>query len=317
VAEAVIPRWLGRSRTGQRSLDTAARLWFIVAVVGQWAFVYYIVAFYAGPTLQGRFEAWNRKDLITGYVAGDRVGNLYFAAHVLMAALITTSGALQLFPQIRARAISFHRWNGRLYILTAFLMAAGGLWLVWVRGTYLTLYGAAGSTVLALLIMTCAAMTLRYALARKIDIHRQWALRTFLVANGVWFQRIGYMAWITLNRGPVGIGKHMDGLFDILWGFGDFFLPLAVLEIYMRVKDQGSALAKSVTATAVFVLTAVMSVGIIGAYMIMWRPLLATSRPVFNLQSSDARELALAVGDEYSADRDRVTGNHRVQTAHR
>src|SRR5882762_6201186 len=157
VAEAVIPSWLGRRRTGERAMNTATRLWFIVAVIGQWAFVYYIAAFYGGPTLQGHFEAWNRKDLITGYVAGDHVGNLYFAAHVLMAALITTSGALQLFPQIRARAISFHRWNGRLYILTAVLMALGGLWLVWVRGTYLTLYGAASSTILAVLIMTCAA----------------------------------------------------------------------------------------------------------------------------------------------------------------
>ena len=110
---------------------------------------------------------------------------MYFAAHVLMAALITTSGALQLVPQIRARATSVHRWNGRLYILTAFLMALGGLWLIWVRGTFLTLYGAAGSTLLAVLIMICASMTLRYALARKIDIHHRWALRTFLLVNGV------------------------------------------------------------------------------------------------------------------------------------
>src|SRR5262249_15861813 len=33
-------------------------------------------------------------------------------------------------------------------------------------------------------------------------------------------------------------------------------------------------------------------------------------------QSSDAGELALAVGHEHGTDRDRVTGNHRVQTAH-
>ncbi len=258
-----------------RSLQAAAALWYVVAVAGQWTFVYYIASFYVGPTVRGEFSAWTRNtDLIKGYVAGDSVGNLYFAAHVLIAALITTSGALQLVPQIRSRAIAFHRWNGRIYILAAFLMALGGLWLIWVRGTWLTLTGAGASTLMAVLIMTFAALTLRSAMTRRIAQHHRWALRTFVVVGGVWFQRLGYMAWTILNRGPVGLGKHMDGPFDIVWGFGCFLLPLAALEIYLRVKASAGAPARFAMSAALVVLTAVMAVGIGGAYLFMWRPLL-------------------------------------------
>lgn len=257
------------------ALKGASVFWFATAVAGQWTFVYYIASFYGASTLAGRFEAWRKNDsLIKGYVAGDHVGNLYFAAHVLMAALITASGALQLVPQVRVRAMAFHRWNGRLYISTAFLMALGGLWLIWVRGTYLTLYGAASSTLLASLIMTCAAMTLRQALARQLDSHRRWALRTFMVVNGVWFQRLGYMAWLVINRGPVGIGKNMDGPFDIFWGFASYLLPLAVLELYQRTKHGAGPGGRLAMAGGLVGLTLLMGVGIVSTYLLMWRPLL-------------------------------------------
>jgi hypothetical protein len=255
-------------------LKWAAIAWFAVATAGQMAFVYFIAVFYLPPTLQGQFEAWNRRDLITGYVPGDHAGNLQFAAHVLLGGLITAAGIVQFIPQIRTYAPALHRWTGRLYIVTAFLTAAGGLWLVWGRGTYLTLFGAVSVSILAGLILLSAAMTLRHAMARRIALHRRWALRLFLVVSGVWFQRVGYMAWIILNQGPVGIGPRMDGPFDIVWGFGIFVLPLATLELYFLARDRGGPMAKSVMAGVLVLLTGVMAVGIAGTVLLMWRPFL-------------------------------------------
>ena len=92
------------------ALKAAAGLWFLVAVIGQWAFLYFIVAFYGPSTLQGNFEAWSKNTfLFKGYIAGDTAGNLAFAAHVLLAAVIAFGGAIQLIPQIRTRAITVHR----------------------------------------------------------------------------------------------------------------------------------------------------------------------------------------------------------------
>ncbi|WP_229374289.1 hypothetical protein [Fibrella rubiginis] len=71
-------------------LASSARGWFLMAFAGQWLFVYYIVAFYGKATLLGNFEQWDRnKMLFHGHVTGDTMGNAFFAAHVLLAAIIT------------------------------------------------------------------------------------------------------------------------------------------------------------------------------------------------------------------------------------
>jgi uncharacterized membrane protein len=256
--------------TSSGLLKWAAMLWFVTAAAGQWTFVIYIVGHYYSPTLQGHFEAWNNRDLITGYVAGDVAGNLYFAAHVLLAAIITAAGTLQLVPSIRRHAISFHRWNGRLYLTTAFIGTLSGLWMVWVRGTYLTLTGAISGTILSGLILACGAMALYHVRQGSIDLHRQWAMRTFLVVNGVWFQRIGYMSWIILNQGPVGIGRHMDGPFDLILGFAEYVIPLGVLELYFFSQVQPRPWVKMVMSLGLVLAAAIMAVGIYGTYAIMW-----------------------------------------------
>lgn len=259
-----------RARFADKALTAAAAFWFLAALAGQWLFVVYIVGFYGAPTLQGNFDAWQRnKMLVNGYIAGDTAGNLAFAAHVLMAAVITFAGTLQLIPQIRARAISFHRWNGRLFILTAFAISLAGLFLTWTRENI----GIASDIAISLnavLIMFCAAQTIGFALARKIDIHRRWALRTFVAVNGVWFLRVGTMLWAILNHGS----STLDESFFLFWTFGSYLLPLAVLELYFRTQDRSGPPAKVAMAALLLVLTAGMGVGIFGTAMFMWRPLL-------------------------------------------
>ena len=251
------------------ALRYAAAGWVAVAAAGQLAFLWFIVAFYGPSTLGGHFADWNRKSLITGYVEGDAAGNLQFAIHVVLAALITTSGLIQLVPQIRMRAPAFHRWNGRIYLLTAALMSLGGLWLVWGRGTYLTLTGALSISAVGVLMLAASVMAYREARGRRFAAHRRWALRVFLLASAVWFQRVGYMAWIILNGGPAGIGPRMDGPFDIALGFAIFVVPLAVLELFFRAERGGPGL-KWATAGALAVVTGIMAVGIFGTVAIMW-----------------------------------------------
>ena len=116
--------------TADTALRGAARLWFVTAVIGQWFFLYYLLVFYGPSTLTGDFQAWTRNRLLfKGYVAGDTAGNLAFAAHALLAAVIAFGGALQIVPQIRARALAFHRWNGRVFLVTAVGLSLSGLYM--------------------------------------------------------------------------------------------------------------------------------------------------------------------------------------------
>lgn len=253
--------WLGR----------AATFCYLTIAAGQLLFVAFILLYYYPPTLTGDFAGWNDKPLIKGFVPGDSGGNLFFAVHVLMAAVITFGGLVQLLPAIRNRWPMVHRWNGRLYLVSALTLALGGLWLTWGRGTWLTLTGGIGITLDAVLILAFAAMAWRAARARRFVEHRRWAIRLFVVASAVWFMRVGYLAW-GLATGGAGIGKAMDGPFDIFLAFANSLLPLAVAELYLRAGAHGTPGAKKSVAALLALSGLIILAGSAGAWMVMWGP---------------------------------------------
>ena len=265
-----------RSASGANTaLTAAAGLWFVTALIGQWAFLYYIAGFYGAATVRGDFAAWSRNThLLNGYVPGDTAGNLAFAAHVLLAIAVTFGGALQLIPQLRSRWIALHRWNGRVFLATAVAGALSGLYMIWVRGSRANDTAGVATSIAAILIIAFAWQAWRAARARAITTHRRWALRTYIVANTVWFQRIGIFGWMIANHGTPGMSKHFDGWFDIGWEFGCWLLPLAVLELYLRTKEHAGPRGRYAMAVSILLLTAVMAFGIYAAHTFVWRPFL-------------------------------------------
>jgi len=253
--------WLGRS----------AVFCYLTIAAGQLLFTAFILLFYYPSALSGDFAAWNDKPLIKGFVAGDTAGNLFFAVHVLMAAVITLGGLVQLVPAIRGRWPAIHRWNGRVYLFSALALALGGLWMTWGRGTWLNYIGAIGITLDALLILAFAALAWRVACARRFVDHRRWAIRLFAVASAVWFMRVGYMAW-GLATGGAGIGNAMDGPFDLFLAFANSLLPLAIAELYLRAGAHGTAAAKKGVAALLGLCGLVILAGSAGAWMVMWGP---------------------------------------------
>lgn len=260
-------------KKADKALDMAAIFWFLVALMGQWLFVYYIIVHFGGAAIKGDTESWN-DSTISGHVPGDTIGNIVFAMHIFMAAVITFGGTLQLIPQLRKRALNLHRWNGRIFIFTAYIMAIGGLYLVWVRGATLSLNGAWAITLNAAAILIFASLAIRTARAGNITAHRKWALRLYLMVNGVWFFRIGFMAWIMINQGPVGSTENLDGPFDLFWSYANFLLPLAVLELYFYTQNRAGTKGKYAMAGILFLLTLLMGLGIVAAFLFMWKPYL-------------------------------------------
>lgn len=256
---------------GAMLLRCAARIWYLTMAIGLLAFVWFIVAHYWSTTLAGNPAGWNTKPLIKGYVQGDRTGNLMFGLHVLLAAVMTLGGLLQLVPALRQRAPALHRWNGRLFLATAFVLALGGLWLVWVRSTWLSLASTVPLTLNALLILLCGALALKHAVARRLEAHRRWAIRTFLLANGVWLLRVAMMAWVILSGGGSGLTPDMSGPVDLALQFGCYLVPLAVLELHFRAQRAGG-MHKRLVAVLVLLMTAVMAVGVFGTVSLMWWP---------------------------------------------
>lgn len=260
---------LESSSVADSALKAAAGLWFLVAVIGQWAFLYYIVAFYGRTTLTGNFKAWTRNTYLRmSYVPGDTAGNLAFAAHALLASVIAFGGAIQLIPQIRTRAISIHRWFGRVFMVTALGLSVSGLYMEWVRGDRGGMIDALAISLNAVLIILFVTLAWRSAFRREISTHRRWALRTYLVANAQWFTRVGFMAWIIVSRKLLGISEGFDASFFLIWGFGCYLLPLAVLELYLRAKEYAGSLGQFAMAGGLVVLAVLMGIGMFGFQML-------------------------------------------------
>lgn len=261
-----------------KTLPRVVRLWMLVTAIGQAVFLFYIIGFYAPPVARGTLADWSRhRQVIDGHVAGDTAGNVMFGAHVAVAAVLTLGGVLQLWPALRRNAPVLHRWNGRLFVACALFAALGGLWLVWVRGSRLGLLNASATSLNAVLILVFVVLAWRAARARNFTAHAEWAIRAFLVVSGVWFLRIGLMAFALLAGGVFGAPEAMIESFFTVWGFGSVLVPLAVYELYRRARDTGSRRARSAMAAGLLALTLLMAVGIAGATMMMWLPPLRVS----------------------------------------
>ncbi len=163
---------------------------------------------------------------------------------------------------------------GEIYVPVAFTMGVTGLYLVLSgRKVVGSVTDHVAVSINAVLIMVCAVMAWRYAVARDFSSHRRWALRLFLVVGGVWFFRVGLMLWLFLNKGPAGFDPAtFQGPFITFLSFAQYLLPLGVLELYLRTQERPGAPRRMAMAAGLFVLTVAMGVGIFAATMGMWLP---------------------------------------------
>lgn len=271
------PRLQSRSRYlpqhfADRALRATARLWFVVTIAGQLLFAFTVASYYSLTAARGDLQAWNRR-MMHGYVAGDPAGNLVVAMHLLSAVIVIVAGALQFVPQIRSRFPRFHRWNGRLYVLTALTLSGAGLYMQWVRGTFGDVTLGIGSTLNAVLIWVCAVMALHYAIARDLPRHRRWTLRLFLVVSAAWFFRAAFFLILVIFKGPVGFDPNtFTGPLLTFLTFAQSVFPLAILELYFRAQKRPGALRRLAMAGTLLVLTVATGAGVFAVSAFVWVP---------------------------------------------
>jgi len=272
MSEAVIARAGDASRAADKVLQTSGVIWFIPACIGQWIFAVYIAAQYIGPALANDFSGWN-DIMVNGLIAGDLVGNIALGIHLFIAFAITVGGTLQLMPAIRKHAPVFHRWNGRTYIVVAFVTSIAALYMTWTRDQIGGIPALTAISIDAVLIMAFALLALNAARARRFDIHQRWATRLFLVVSGVWFMRVMYGFLGLLAGGtPPGVTDNLDGPTDVAVSFGCYLLPLAIYEIYIRAKDSRDAPFKLSAAVLVLAAAVATGMGVFAAALGMWLP---------------------------------------------
>lgn len=262
-----------QDRSASKLLNAAASFWFGVATIGMLIFVVFILDKYGGSVLTGTVdEVWN-KELTHGYVEGMWSSNLATILHLFLAAVITFCGPLQVIPQVRNRFPKFHRFNGRVYITTAFIMSLSGLYLIWTTGTAGDWTMRWGQSFNGVVIMICAVLAYKHARARDFVTHRRWALRLFLAVSGVWFFRVGMMAWFGIHQAPVGIDvETFTGPFPTFLVFAETIIPLSILQLYFYAKENASHVVKITVSSFLILCTLLMAFGIFMASVGMWFP---------------------------------------------
>lgn len=257
---------------GAVALRWSGIAWFVCAAIGQMLFAAYILDFYGTRTATGIFAGWNERGTVTGYVSGDTLGNLVFISHVLLAVIVSLGGVFQLVPTIRRRYPAAHRLNGRVFIAVSILLAGGGLWATWVRGSHLSIISGLSVSLNGVLIVVFCTLAFRCAVARDIASHQIWAMRAFLVVSGVWFFRVFLMAWVIVWQGPFGMKDDLTGPADIALSLASYLLPLLVYEVYRQARNSASLWMQVATVGLMGIATIVTAGGLAGATLFMWFP---------------------------------------------
>lgn len=265
MSEPVMQRGANLRSGADAILRSTGVIWFVPALIGQWLFAYHVAAEYFVTALAGNIGAWNER-LFVGLVEGDFIGNVALTVHLIIAFLVTIGGTLQLIPQIRTHAPAFHRWNGRVYIAMAFVTSIAALYMVSTRDTFGPDSLELSVSLNAVLIMAFAAMTLRFSMARRFDVHHRWAMRTFMVMSGVWFLRVMYacIGVVTQGRMLPGFESDMSGPTNFVISYASFLLPLLVLELYFWAGRANGVGAKIGAGVLVVVAAGATSVGVFG-----------------------------------------------------
>ncbi|WP_444933018.1 DUF2306 domain-containing protein [Microbulbifer sp. JTAC008] len=271
--DAVLSQTLPRPFDTRRAVNLSVKTWFCIAAIGHAIFFAYILAVFYPPIAESGVHGLKGLHLPAGFREGDILGNLASVSHVLLAAIVIGGGPLQLIPSVRRHAPNFHRWLGRSYLLTAVIASIAGLYMTWTRHTIGNLVSQISITMDGILILVFAFLAVRTAMARRFAEHRRWALRLFMAASAVWFFRVALMGWAMLTGGWGVDWESFTGPFLYALGFGQYLLPLAMLEWYFHCQKRGTAQGTQIAfVSALIPLTVFMAIGIFAATMGMWLP---------------------------------------------
>lgn len=249
-----------------RALHWAARALTATCWISAALFGLYILAFYAAALLDGNMEKWNEAlpRLYESHTPGATAG---IGMHFFAGGIILALGCIQFVESIRTSYPAVHRWTGRVYVTAAFIAGVGGLTFIFAKGTIGGVTMDVGFGIYGVLTAGAAIQTYRHARARRLEVHRAWAMRLFALAIGSWLYRMEYGFWFLLADGA-GHAKDFHGPFDKLMAFFFYVPNLLVVEALIRAPR--AAMSATTRWVAVAAFTGATAFLLLGTYYFGW-----------------------------------------------
>lgn len=217
------------------TLNQSKRILVFVCWTSAIVFGLYILGFYLASYLMGNLENWNLGILPGLYDSQNTKSTFGMGLHFAAGGLILVLGFIQLVESIRTSYPAWHRWIGRIYVVSCLATAMGGVFFIFFKGTVGGLSMDIGFGLYGVLMFISAILTWKHAVNRNILLHRAWALRLFVLAIGSWLYRIeSGLARIFL--GSLGHTKDFQGTVDMIMNFFFYIPNLIILEIYLKGK---------------------------------------------------------------------------------
>ncbi len=197
-------------------LGSAAILAVAIAFVLRYVFRYYLhynQTAFTDP-IRGAANYWAMRGWLLMHMTGG------------MIALVT--GPWQFWTGFRARFVRLHRWTGRLF-LSGVAIGSIGAFRMAIGTTFGWAFGVALMG-LAIAWVTTASMALYAILTGRIQVHKEWMVRAYVVT-------FAFVTFRLLN--DFGPTSHLqpDGDRAITIGWASWVIPLLVTEVILQLHN--------------------------------------------------------------------------------
>ena len=154
--------------------------------------------------------------------------------HISAGTLALLTGPLQFWTGLRQRNLTFHRWTGRLYLVSVGIGIIGAVGLS--ATTTFQWGGVNGIRVLALAWFVTTGMAYYTIRQRLVSLHKEWMIRSYIVT----------FAFVTFrflqDYSPLSRVRP-EGDRDTTIAWACWVVPLAITEMFFHVKRLRIALA--------------------------------------------------------------------------
>ncbi|PLR99053.1 DUF2306 domain-containing protein [Bacillus sp. T33-2] len=146
----------------------------LVIISIMWVFHTFSKNFMIDPS----FEKFiSRKDQI---LTNESLWVLMIRTHITLAIVSLITGPLGVITAIRVKSVNFHRWNGRIYVLSILLNFIPGIYVAFfATGGWLS---TIGFLILNTLWLGTTILGYLYIKKRKMILHSQWIIRSFFLS---------------------------------------------------------------------------------------------------------------------------------------
>jgi uncharacterized membrane protein len=105
--------------------------------------------------------------------------------HVVPGLLFTVIGPFQFSESIRARHLQWHRWNGRIFIATGFIIGISALLMSFTMQSIGGVNQAAATVLFGSFFLFALSKAFGHIRRREVALHRQWMIRAFAIGLAV------------------------------------------------------------------------------------------------------------------------------------